>query len=110
MFRVVFCLLLLLGGALPTSRAESPPSAAACVIRHQQGILLVQDRLSRAQPERRLHRQGRPRSRRPCARLFEETGLQGRVTGELALATGRRAFACQTLEPLRVQRGRGLSP
>ncbi|WP_270672207.1 phosphatase PAP2 family protein [Aeromonas sp. QDB17] len=108
MFRVVFCLLLLLGGALPASRAESPPSAAACVIRHQQGILLVQDRLSsRYSLSGGYIDRGETPEQAALRELFEETGLQGRVTGELGRWQRARVFACQTLEPLRVQRGTG---
>lgn len=108
MFRVVFCLLLLLGGALPASRAESPPSAAACVIHHQQGILLVQDRLSsRYSLSGGYIDRGETPEQAALRELFEETGLQGRVTGELGRWQRARVFACQTLEPLRVQRGTG---
>ena len=108
MFRVVFCLLLLLGCALPASRAESPPSAAACVIRHQQGILLVQDRLSsRYSLSGGYIDRGETPEQAALRELFEETGLQGRVTGELGRWQRARVFACQTLEPLRVQRGTG---
>ena len=108
MFRVVFCLLLLLGGALPASRAESPPSAAACVIRHQQALLLVQDRISDRYSLSGGYIDGGETSAQAALReLFEETGLHGRITGELGRWQRATVFACQTLTPIRAQRGSG---
>ena len=47
MIRTAFFLILLFGTlCAPLRAAESPPSAGACVIRHQQQLLLVQDRIS----------------------------------------------------------------
>ena len=102
--------LLLLFGTLSSSlfAAESPPSAAACVIRHQQTLLLVQDRISDRYSLSGGYIDGGETSTQAALReLFEETGLHGRITGELGRWQRATVFACQTLTPIRAQRGSG---
>ena len=107
MLRVAF-FLLLLGSALPASSAESPPSAAACVIRHQQGLLLVQDRISdRYSLSGGYIDGGETPAQAALRELFEETGLHGRITGELGRWQRAMVFACQTLTPIQAQRDSG---
>lgn len=102
--------LLLLFGTLSSSlfAAESPPYAAACVIRHQQALLLVQDRISdRYSLSGGYIDAGETPAQAALRELFEETGLHGRITGELGRWQRATVFACQTLTPIRAQRGSG---
>lgn len=103
-------LLLLLLGSLSSSlfAAEAPPGAAACVIRHQQDLLLVQDRISdRYSLSGGYIDRGETPAQAALRELFEETGLHGRITGELGRWQRATVFACQTLTPIRAQRGSG---
>ncbi|WP_338889951.1 bifunctional NUDIX hydrolase/phosphatase PAP2 family protein [Aeromonas rivipollensis] len=103
-------LLLLLLGSLSSSlfAAEVPPGAAACVIRHQQELLLVQDRISdRYSLSGGYIDGGETPAQAALRELFEETGLHGRITGELGRWQRAMVFACQTLTPIRAQRGSG---
>ena len=103
-------LLLLLLGSLSSSlfAAEAPPGAAACVIRHQQDLLLVQDRISdRYSLSGGYIDGGETPAQAALRELFEETGLHGRITGELGRWQRATVFACQTLTPIRAQRGSG---
>ncbi|WP_429161646.1 bifunctional NUDIX hydrolase/phosphatase PAP2 family protein [Aeromonas media] len=103
-------LLLLLLGSLSSSlfAAEAPPGAAACVIRHQQDLLLVQDRISdRYSLSGGYIDGGETPAQAALRELFEETGLHGRITGELGRWQRAMVFACQTLTPIRAQRGSG---
>ncbi|MGS3186044.1 phosphatase PAP2 family protein [Aeromonas taiwanensis] len=103
-------LLILLFGALcvPLRAAEPPPSAAACVVRHQQSLLLVQDSLSsRYSLSGGYIDAGETPAQAALRELFEETGLRGRVTGELGRWQRAQVFACQTLSPIQAQAGTG---
>lgn len=103
-------LLILLFGALcaPLRAAEPPPSAAACVVRHQQALLLVQDRISsRYSLSGGYIDAGETPAQAALRELFEETGLRGRVTGELGRWERAQVFACQTLSPIQAQTGTG---
>lgn len=109
MLRPALFLLLLLG-TLSSSlfAAESPPSAAACVIRHQQALLLVQDRISdRYSLSGGYIDAGETPAQAALRELFEETGLHGRITGELGRWQKALVFACQTISPIQAQRGSG---
>ena len=110
MFRVVFCLLLLLGGALPPPR-RIPSLCGPPAIRHQQGILLVQDRLSSRYSlsggiyiDRGEPRAGGPRAVR---RRDRPAGSRHRQLGPLAAGQG---VACRTLDPCGSSGGRVCLP
>ena len=103
-------LLLLLLGSLSSSlfAVEAPPGAAACVIRHQQELLLVQDRISdRYSLSGGYIDGGETPAQAALRELFEETGLHGRITGELGRWQKALVFACQTISPIQAQRGSG---
>lgn len=98
------CLLLLL--LFPLFGAQAAPSAAACVIKHQQALLLVQDRISdRYSLSGGYIDAGETPAQAALRELFEETGLRGRITGELGQWQRAMLFACQTLTPIQAQRG-----
>jgi 8-oxo-dGTP pyrophosphatase MutT (NUDIX family) len=68
------CLLLLL--LFPLFGAQAAPSAAACVIKHQQALLLVQDRISdRYSLSGGYIDAGETPAQAALRELFEETGL-----------------------------------
>ena len=106
MIRTAFFLILLFGA--PLRAAESPPSAGACVIRHQQQLLLVQDRISsRYSLSGGYIDAGETPAQAVLRELYEETGLRGRVTAELGRWQRAQVFACQTLSPIQAQRDSG---
>ncbi len=105
MSRTLFLLLLALCAALPALSAEpAAPSAAACAIRHQDQLLLVQDRISSRYSLSGGYIDGGERPEQAALReLFEETGLQGEVVQELGRWQRAVIFACRTLEPIVAQ-------
>lgn len=99
---LLFCLLL------PGLPALATPSAAVCVIKHQQQLLLVQDRVSsRYSLTGGYIDAGETPQQAALRELYEETGLRGRVIAELGSWQRALLFACQTLEPIRAQTGSG---
>ncbi len=72
--------MLALFAALPALSAEpAAPSAAACAIRHQDQLLLVQDRISSRYSLSGGYIDGGESPQQAALReLFEETGLRGR--------------------------------
>ncbi len=105
MSRTLFLLLLALFAALPALSAESAaPTAAACAIRHQDQLLLVQDRISSRYSLSGGYIDGDERPEQAALReLFEETGLRGEVVQELGRWQRAVIFACRTLEPIVAQ-------
>ncbi|WP_323936070.1 bifunctional NUDIX hydrolase/phosphatase PAP2 family protein [Aeromonas veronii] len=105
MSRTLFLLLLALCAALPALSAEpAAPSAAACAIRHQDQLLLVQDRISSRYSLSGGYIDGGERPEQAALReLFEETGLRGEVVQELGRWPRAVIFACRTLEPIVAQ-------
>ncbi|MGN5080697.1 bifunctional NUDIX hydrolase/phosphatase PAP2 family protein [Aeromonas veronii] len=105
MSRTLFLLLLALFAALPALSAEpAAPSAAACAIRHQDQLLLVQDRISSRYSLSGGYIDGDERPEQAALReLYEETGLQGEVVQELGRWQRAVIFACRTLEPIVAQ-------
>ncbi|QSR49158.1 bifunctional NUDIX hydrolase/phosphatase PAP2 family protein [Aeromonas veronii] len=108
MSRTLFLLLLALFAALPALSAEpaasSAPSAAACAIRHQGQLLLVQDRISSRYSLSGGYIDGGESPQQAALReLYEETGLRGEVVQELGRWQRARIFACRTLEPIVAQ-------
>ena len=100
------CLLFLL--LIPLLGAQAAPSAAACVIKHRQALLLVQDRISdRYSLSGGYIDAGETPAEAALRELFEETGLRGRITGELGQWQRAMLFACQTLTPIQAQTGSG---
>jgi len=80
----LFLLLLTLVVAVPAVSAElaapSAPSAAACAIRYQDQLLLVQDRISSRYSLSGGYIDGGESPQQAALReLYEETGLQGEV-------------------------------
>lgn len=105
MFRSCFLLLCALLLTLPVSAA---PTAAVCVVKHQQQLLLVQDRVSsRYSLTGGYIDAGETPQQAALRELFEETGLRGRIIAELGPWQRAVLFACQTLEPIRAQTGSG---
>ncbi|HHQ4633666.1 bifunctional NUDIX hydrolase/phosphatase PAP2 family protein [Aeromonas veronii] len=105
MSRTLFLLLLALFAALPALSAEpAGPTAAACAIRHQDQLLLVQDRISSRYSLSGGYIDGDERPEQAALReLYEETGLQGEVVQELGRWQRALIFACRTLEPIVAQ-------
>lgn len=105
MSRTLFLLLLALFAALPALSAEpAAPSAAACAIRHQDQLLLVQDRISSRYSLSGGYIDGGESPQQAALReLYEETGLQGEVVQELGRWQRALIFACRTLEPIVAQ-------
>ncbi len=105
MSRTLFLLLLALFAALPALSAEpAAPSAAACAIRHQDQLLLVQDRISSRYSLSGGYIDGDERPEQAALReLYEETGLRGAVVQELGRWQRAVIFACRTLEPIVAQ-------
>ncbi len=105
MSRTLFLLLLALFAALPALSAEpAGPTAAACAIRHQDQLLLVQDRISSRYSLSGGYIDGGERPEQAALReLYEETGLQGEVVQELGRWQRAVIFACRTLEPIVAQ-------
>lgn len=105
MSRYCFLLLCLLLAGLP---ALAAPSAAVCVVKHQQQLLLVQDRVSsRYSLTGGYIDAGETPQQAALRELYEETGLRGRVIAELGSWQRALLFACQTQEPIRAQTGSG---
>ncbi|HHQ4712859.1 TPA: bifunctional NUDIX hydrolase/phosphatase PAP2 family protein [Aeromonas veronii] len=105
MSRTLFLLLLAWFAALPALSAEpAAPSAAACAIRHQDQLLLVQDRISSRYSLSGGYIDGGESPQQAALReLFEETGLRGEVVQELGRWQRAVIFACRTLEPIVAQ-------
>nr|WP_265342425.1 NUDIX domain-containing protein [Aeromonas salmonicida] len=105
MFRYCFLLLCAL---LLVQPASADPTAAVCVVKHQQQLLLVQDRVSsRYSLAGGCIDAGETPQQAAQRELFEETGLRSRISGELGQWQGAVLFACQALQPIRVQAGSG---
>lgn len=109
MSRTLFLLLLTLIAAAPALSAESAaPTAAACAIRHQDQLLLVQDRISSRYSLSGGYIDGGESPQQAALReLHEETGLQGEVVQELGRWQRAVIFACRTLEPIAAQQSSG---
>lgn len=105
MSRTLFLLLLALFAALPALSAEpAGPTAAACAIRHQDQLLLVQDRISSRYSLSGGYIDGGESPQQAALReLYEETGLRGEVVQELGRWQRALIFACRTLEPIVAQ-------
>ncbi len=105
MSRTLFLLLLALFTALPALSAEpAAPTAAACAIRHQDQLLLVQDRISSRYSLSGGYIDGGESPQQAALReLYEETGLRGEVVQELGRWQRALIFACRTLEPIVAQ-------
>ncbi|MGL5376669.1 MAG: bifunctional NUDIX hydrolase/phosphatase PAP2 family protein [Aeromonas veronii] len=105
MSRTLFLLLLALFAALPALSAEpAGPTAAACAIRHQDQLLLVQDRISSRYSLSGGYIDGDEIPQQAALReLHEETGLRGEVVQELGRWQRALIFACRTLEPIVAQ-------
>ena len=105
MSRTLFLLLLALFAALPALSAEpAGPTAAACAIRHQDQLLLVQDRISSRYSLSGGYIDGGESPEQAALReLYEETGLRGEVVQELGRWQRALIFACRTLEPIVAQ-------
>lgn len=107
MLRYLCCLLLALFAAVPTL-AQSTPTSAVCVIKHQERVLLVQDRVSlRYGLTGGYIDQGETPPQAALRELFEETGLRGRVVAPLGRWQSAELFACQTQDPMVTQSGTG---
>ncbi|WP_068979388.1 phosphatase PAP2 family protein [Aeromonas sp. EERV15] len=109
MSRTLFLLLLTLFTVAPALSAEPvAPTAAACAIRHQEQLLLVQDRISSRYSLSGGYIDGGESPQQAALReLHEETGLQGEVVQELGRWQRAVIFACRTLEPIVAQQGSG---
>lgn len=105
MSRTLFLLLLALFAALPALSAEpAAPTAAVCTIRHQDQLLLVQDRISSRYSLSGGYIDGGESPQQAALReLYEETGLRGEVVQELGRWQRAVIFACRTLEPIVAQ-------
>ncbi len=105
MSRTLFLLLLALFTALPALSAEPvAPTAAVCAIRHQDQLLLVQDRISSRYSLSGGYIDGDERPEQAALReLYEETGLRGEVVADLGRWQKAQVFACRTLEPVVAQ-------
>lgn len=107
MGRLGLLLLLLTASWLSDGQASSV-HAAACVIRYQDQLLLVQDRLSSRFSLSGGYIDGGERAEQAALReLYEETGLRGKVLFSLGHWHNAEIFACQTLSPMVVQRATG---
>ncbi|WP_303845833.1 bifunctional NUDIX hydrolase/phosphatase PAP2 family protein [Aeromonas sobria] len=106
MSRTLFLLLLTLFTAAPALSAEpAAPTAAACAIRHQDQLLLVQDRISSRYSLSGGYIDGGESPQQAALReLYEETGLPGEVGQELGRWQRAVIFACRTQEPIVAQR------
>ncbi|WFO51864.1 phosphatase PAP2 family protein [Aeromonas veronii] len=107
MSRTLFLLLLTLIAAVPAVSAElAAPTAAACAIRHQEQLLLVQDRISSRYSLSGGYIDGGERPQQAALReLYEETGLHGEIVADLGRWQKAQVFACRTLEPIVAQQG-----
>lgn len=107
MSRILFLLLLALFAALPALSAEpTAPTAAVCAIRHQDQLLLVQDRISSRYSLSGGYIDGDERPEQAALReLYEETGLRGEIVADLGRWQKAQVFACRTLEPIVAQQG-----
>lgn len=105
MLRTLFLLLLALFAALPALSAEpAGPTAAACAIRHQDQLLLVQDRISSRYSLSGGYIDGGESAQQAALReLYEETGLRGEIVADLGRWQKAQVFACRTLEPIVAQ-------
>ena len=105
MSRTLFLLLLTLFAAVPAVSAEpAAPSAAACAIRHQDQLLLVQDRISSRYSLSGGYIDGGESPQQAALReLYEETGLHGEIVADLGRWQKAQVFACRTLEPIVAQ-------
>ncbi|WP_368226809.1 phosphatase PAP2 family protein [Aeromonas sp. R1-1] len=105
MSRTLFLLLLALFAVLPALSAEpAGPTAAACAIRHQDQLLLVQDRISSRYSLSGGYIDGGESPQQAALReLYEETGLRGEVVQDLGRWQRAVIFACRTLEPIVAQ-------
>lgn len=105
MSRTLFLLLLALFAALPALSAEpAGPTAAACAIRHQDQLLLVQGRISSRYSLSGGYIDGGESPQQAALReLYEETGLRGEVVQDLGRWQRAVIFACRTLEPIVAQ-------
>ncbi|MFM5172673.1 phosphatase PAP2 family protein [Aeromonas veronii] len=105
MSRTLFLLLLALFAALPAMSAEpAAPTAAVCAIRHQDQLLLVQDRISSRYSLSGGYIDGDERPEQAALReLYEETGLRGEIVADLGRWQKAQVFACRTLEPIVAQ-------
>lgn len=105
MSRTLFLLLLTLFAAVPAVSAEpAAPSAAACAIRHQDQLLLVQDRISSRYSLSGGYIDGGESPQQAALReLYEETGLRGEIVANLGRWQKAQVFACRTLEPIVAQ-------
>ena len=105
MSRTLFLLLLTLIAAVPAVSAElAAPTAAACAIRHQDQLLLVQDRISSRYSLSGGYIDGGESPQQAALReLYEETGLQGEIVADLGRWQKAQVFACRTLEPIVAQ-------
>ncbi|MGN5223078.1 bifunctional NUDIX hydrolase/phosphatase PAP2 family protein [Aeromonas veronii] len=105
MSRTLFLLLLALFAALPALSAEpAAPTAAACAIRHQDQLLLVQDRISSRYSLSGGYIDGGESPQQAALReLYEETGLRGEIVADLGRWQRALIFACRTLEPIVAQ-------
>lgn len=108
MSRTLFLLLLMLVAVVPAVSTElaasSAPTAAACAIRHQDQLLLVQDRISSRYSLSGGYIDGGESPQQAALReLHEETGLRGEVVQELGRWQRALIFACRTLEPIVAQ-------
>ncbi|XEI32514.1 phosphatase PAP2 family protein [Aeromonas veronii] len=105
MSRTLLLLLLTLVAAVPAVSAElAAPTAAACAIRHQDQLLLVQDRISSRYSLSGGYIDGGESPQQAALReLYEETGLHGEIVEDLGRWQKAQVFACRTLEPIVAQ-------
>ncbi|WED76337.1 phosphatase PAP2 family protein [Aeromonas allosaccharophila] len=105
MSRTLFLLLLTLVVVVPAVSAElAAPSAAACAIRHQDQLLLVQDRISSRYSLSGGYIDGGESPQQAALReLYEETGLHGEIVEDLGRWQKAQVFACRTLEAIVAQ-------
>ncbi|WP_042013502.1 bifunctional NUDIX hydrolase/phosphatase PAP2 family protein [Aeromonas fluvialis] len=109
MSRTLFLLLMTLVVAVPALGAEpAAPTAAVCAIRHQDQLLLVQDRLSSRYSLSGGYIDGGERPEQAALReLYEETGLRGEIVADLGRWQRAVIFACRTLDPIVAQQDSG---
>lgn len=108
MLRYACCLLLTLLLAAPLWADQSKPRGAVCVIKQQDRVLLVQDRVSsRYGLTGGYIDAGETPVQTALRELFEETGLEGRIIASLGRWQSAELFACQTLTPIVAQLGTG---
>lgn len=106
MSKILLLLLLTLVAAAPALSTElAAPTAAACAIRHQDQLLLVQDRISSRYSLSGGYIDGGESPQQAALReLYEETGLRGEIVADLGRWQKAQLFACRTLEPIVAQR------